>query len=230
MSNPGPCQVTELPAPYRERFTSGTIQELEGRFFPGQIPNNAITATVVFGLMYFLPAVFLIVSGLSAWYQRAPWISRVADSVSGSWVMLLVFLAIATVIIWSLGWMLRTCWLAWLRLRSWQTIKAQMAGTKAHHGLLLDEHNLVFCHGEHFDEYTCGWLPKSAIQSCEATAIRQWFPKHSYYIKVVRIQYTDPKDETQELILKERFGMGTEEMSSVITEWAGSGNGLLRSG
>ena len=144
--------------------------------------------------------------------------------------MLLVFLAIATVIIWSLGWMLRTCWLAWLRLRSWQTIKAQMAGTKAHHGLLLDEHNLVFCHGEHFDEYTCGWLPKSAIQSCEATAIRQWFPKHSYYIKVVRIQYTDPKDETQELILKERFGMGTEEMSSVIKEWAGSGNGLLRSG
>ena len=230
MSNPGPCQVTELPAPYRERFTSGSINELKGQFFPGQIPNNAMAAAVLFGLMYFLPVVYLLLSGLLAGYQRAPWISRVAESLASGWVMMAVGLAIGLVIGSGLVWMLRMSWLAWLRLLSWQTIKGQLAGAKAHHGLLLDEHNLVFCHGEHFDAYTCGWLPKTTIRSCEATAIRQWFPKHSFYIQAVNIQYTDQHGQIQELILKERFGMGAEEMSGVIKEWAGSGNGWLSSG
>jgi len=88
-----------------------------------------------------------------------------------------------------------------------------------HYGLLLDENNLVLRHGEYFDDYVCAILPKDLIKSYTANRIRVWFPKHSYNINVLTIEYTNRQKEVHKINLKERFDMDVMTMKNIIHEW-----------
>ncbi|WP_223787396.1 hypothetical protein [Marinicella meishanensis] len=218
MSRPGYCQVAELPPPYLDQFTAGGNSQFSGQFLPAQAPNNARLLAVLFGLMYFLPVVYLLWSGLLAWYSRAPWLSRVVDDLSGSWGKQLVALLLGAVMVAGLAWMLRMAWLAWCRFHTWQAIQHSTAGQQGAHGLLLNADHLVFRHGDYFDDHTVGWLPKVAIHKVEITTVRQWFPKRSFHIPVVRILYHDG-EQIKAMILKERFGLSAQAMGAMIERW-----------
>jgi hypothetical protein len=206
-----------LPQPYRDHFLAGTVNQLPGRFFPAAIPRHVISMAVLFGLMYLLPAVFLLYSGLVAWYTRAPWLARISEDLSGSWGKLAVGLVILAVIVGGLGWMLRMSWLAWLRCRTWTVIK-RSTPEEAHYGLLLGDQHLVFRHGEHFDEHSCGWLAKSAITRCQVKTVRHWFPKRSYPVDVMSLHHKKA-GQIHELLIPERFGMSAKVMGEEVNRW-----------
>jgi len=218
---PGYCTPEDLPEPYCEHFARGTVKQLAGQFFPAATPNNVISMAVLLGLMYLLPTLFLLYSGLLAWYSRAPWLARISEDLSGSWGKQAVGLVILAVIVIGMAWMLRMSWLAWLRFNTWRTIKHSTPDSD-HHGLLLDDQYLVFRHGEHFDEHCCGWVPKSSITGSRVKTIRHWFPKHSYDIQVVSLTYLSD-DHNKELVIKERFGMSAVEMVNEIECWLKKG-------
>lgn len=221
MNRPGYCSAGDLPAPYDVHFAAGTTDQLPGHFLSAQAPKNARLMALVFGLMYGLPALYLIFSGLLAWSGRAPWLGRMADDLSGSWGKQLAALLIAALVVAGLLWMLHMAWQAWRRWRIWQAIQHSTNGSAGAHGLLLDGHHLVFKHGDYFDDHTAGWLPKASIHRCEVTTVRQWFPKRSLDIPVVRILYRDG-EQIKALVLKERFGLSAPAMGELIERWLNS--------
>jgi len=196
---------------------AGTVRQLPGWFYPAAIPHNAISLAVLFGLMYLLPALYLMYSGLVAWYSRAPWLSRISEDLSGHWGKQAVGLVILAVVVAGLIWMLRMSWLAWQRFTTWRIIR-QNTPSNDQYGLLLGDQHLVFRHGEYFDEHHCGWLPKNSIVGCRVNTVRHWFPKRSFQVNVMSLNYQQDGQQ-HELLIPERFGMTAQQMVGAVEQW-----------
>lgn len=218
MPSMGPCEFSELPERYRVAFEKGRIDKKVARFFPCQVPTNAISSALFFAAIYLIPAIYLTVAGTVALMQKRELVSRMISDMTSGWLMLLVGLLIAATVVWGLYLMLKTGLHACYRAQAWKQIKQTLSTADSHYGLILDENNLVFRHGEYFDESTCGWLTKAAIRSCRVKQIKVWFPKRSYFIDVVSVQYVDDQQQ-HELILKERFGMTAVTMCQQLEKW-----------
>jgi len=221
----GPCQFTDLPKYYQDQFNSCSINP-SIQYFPCKQPNNAILVAVFFGTAYLLPSLYLIIHGIYALLMNPSLVDRIYQDLTSGVGFLLVGLIIFAVIVYGLYWLLKMAWFSLARAYASIKINRDLDKNGKHYGLLLDENNLVLRHGEYFDDYVCAIIPKDLIKSYATNKIRVWFPKHSYNINVLTIEYTNSQKEVHKINLKERFDMDALTMKNIIHEWQIKQKGL----
>ena len=215
----GPLKYSELPKKYHQIFESGQFDSIKGDYRECNPPSSAMITAVFFSIIYLLPSVFILISGIHLFLEKPKLISQIVEDLSSGFGFLIIGIILFSIIVWGLYLMLKMAWHSWLRVGHWMQVNNRKNNDKSGFGFLLDEHNLVFRHSEYFDEYTCAFLPKTSIISHKSDKIRFWFPKQSYNINVVKIQYKDEQQQIRELIIKERFSMTASNMNQLIQQW-----------
>lgn len=215
----GPCRFSELPERYRDRLISGKPNADAERFFPYQPPFFAVLEAVFFSLIYLVPVLIVVCTAPYHVYRNPTLIPRIFEDMTSGGVQFFGILAIFGVIAWGLFFMSRMGSKAVARAAVRIRIQGAAALGRRHYGLLLDAEGLVLRHGEHYAEYICAFLPKSAIKDCFVATIRVWFPKRSYDVEVVKIRYVDEQGQANELELREEFSLSAAEMCEEIRAW-----------
>ncbi|MFK8012234.1 MAG: hypothetical protein AB8B80_09355 [Marinicellaceae bacterium] len=214
----GPCQFADLPKFYQDQFISGNIKSFI-HYHPCKLPQNAIFTAIFFGLAYLLPSLYLIIHGTYTLIKNPSLVERIYQDLTSGLGFLLVGLVIFAVIVFGLYKLLKMAWFSLVRAYASIKINHDLINNTQHYGLLLDAKNLVLRHGEHFDDYVCAILPKDSIKSYAVHKIRVWFPKHSYNINVVTIEYVNNQNELQKININERFDLDALAMKKIIHDW-----------
>ncbi len=221
----GPCKFSELPQPYRDQFTSGNVHSAAGQFFPYKSSSATVAWAIFFSCIYILPA-FVIIYAIPYYiYQDSTLVPRIIEDLTSGLFPFLVIITIFGAIVWITVFMLKMGWQSLARVAAWRKMQQAITRGEHHYGLLLDEQNLVFRHGEHFDDYTCAVLPKHTINKCFVSKVRVWFPKQSFDINVVKLYYVDKQEQSNELVLREHFSLSALEMCDQIQAWLGTDYG-----
>ncbi len=219
MQKIGPCEFSELPQRYRDRFESGNIHSVAGQFLPYKPSSVALPVAASASIIYILPALGLIFTLPYYFYKDTTLLSRIINEMTSGVIQFLVPLVIFGVIAWGVYFMLSVGLRSVTNATFWIKNKRAKADGKHHYGLLLDDPNLVLRQGEHLTDYTCAFVPKSAIQECFADNIWIKGVKRRIKIDVVKVRYVDEQKYPQELVLREDFSMSARDMSDQIQQW-----------
>lgn len=215
----GPCTFSQLPQHYQELFGAGQFRNDAHQFFPSKPSTAAVPMAAFFSILYLFPAV-----GITAWlaslvYQDPTSISRVLSDATSGWGPFVIICILVALFVGGVTAMLSTGIRALADARVWFKTRRALREGAQHYGLLLDGENLVVRHGDHFDDYRCAFLPRSAITECFVGQERVHAAKRSYVIDVVKIWYLDDELKVRELVLKEHFGLPAAEMCEQIQQW-----------
>jgi len=214
----GKCSYSELPEHYRKQYESGRFGS-SVKFWKCAVPPNAIFLAILFSLLYIVPALFIIISGIFTAINKPQLINRMIEDLSSGIGFLLIGLLIFSVIVWGLYCLLNMGWRSLMRAQAALKLNSKYSNDNNHYGLMLDSQYLIIRNAESFDDYQCAILPKNSIKNHKVCKVRIWFPKHSYYVNVVKIEYVNENQLTQEMLIKERYNMTSVELNKQIQQW-----------
>jgi len=215
----GPCEFSELPQPYQNQFEAGTIHRQKGQFYPYQAGGVAVFLAVFLGLVYLLPALMVIYMTLDVCFTRPDLVRRVLSDMFSGILPFLGLTAIFGVLIGVTWFMLLNGLRAVIGAVVFFEIKEAAADDKRHYGLLLDQHSLVYRHGDYFEDHQCVFLPKKQIEQAFVGVIRVEGAKRSYNKEVVKIHYRDEGEQVRALILKVDFSTPVKTLADQIQRW-----------
>lgn len=230
METIGPCTFSQLPEHYQELFKSGQAHQRARRFLPYKSDGCVIPMLIFLGIPFLVIALSVVVIGGRALVNNPDVVAQVLQDAVSSWKTFFLLLVIILMLVGGMMGMLAIGWqsvadaLVWFRMRGARGSGAQ------YYGLRLDRENLVIRHGDHGDEYTCAFIPRSAMTECFVDKIRVEGAKHARYIDVVKIWYKDDTLKEWEMVLKEHFDTPAKEMRAMIQSWRAGKTGGGRQG